>query len=48
MGDKIRVGLTFVIQSLRDKIQRMKTNIDWIKKEILLHVIRLGNKLLIQ
>lgn len=39
MGDKIRVGLTFVIQSLRDKIQRMKTNIDWIQKEILLHVI---------
>lgn len=38
MGDKIRVWLTIMIQSLKDKMLIMETNIDWIKVEILLSV----------
>lgn len=48
MGDKKRFQLTIMIESLKDKMLRLETTIDWIKIGILLSGDELmGNKLLV-
>lgn len=39
MSDKIRVWLTIMIQSLKNKVLRLESTLDWIEVEIFLSVM---------